>query len=342
MLQFRHQIRRGIKKTSCCTGCCSRHRSAKGHHDDIIDKTHHQLYASTANTLSSQQQQQQQQQQHQLQLEQALSTSNGSSSGGSTSSTGTCSSGSIDQSKVGIYHTANTNLINPAYVSHPPHGNVLLTRQQIDQQVDALAQLHHIEVSRILQERSCRAITPMSLPSVRGTPTTSFELYHSQLNPSRSEQPTPVIRHMAAHQQQQQQLFHNRTNSYTQATSQQPLHQPYQSPVPQIYNPIHSDGPVKRRYLQVHQPMSPPAQPPTQIFQHQKSGSCSSAISSQGSSSLVGPGAATYMQGPMAGGELTCSPNAFEMQQVHVRKQSSSSAGWLQALIIGFPLFQPF
>jgi len=307
--QFRHQIRRGIKKTSCCSGCCARQRSAKGHHDDIIDKTHHQLYASTANNLSSQQQQQ-------LQLEQALSTSNGSSSGGSTSSTGTCSSASIDQNKVGIYHTTAQTLnpaFTPTFVSHSPN-NVYLT------QVDALAQMHHLEVSRILQERSSRAITPMSLPSVRGTPTTSFELYHPQMNPSRSEQPTPVIRH-----QQQQQLFHNRTNSYTQATSQH-QHQPYQSPIQQIYNPIHSDGPVKRRYLQVHQPMSP-TQPQTQIYQHQKSGSCSSAISSQGSSSLVGPGAASFIQGPLSPGELTCDPaTGFEMQ-VHVRKQSSLSAG---------------
>ena len=186
-----------------------------------------------------------------------------------------------------------------------------------------------MEVSRIFQERSSRAITPMSLPSVRGTPTASFELYHPQMNPSRSEQPTPVIRHFPSQQQQQQQLFHNRTNSYTQATSQQqqqPHHQPYQSPIQQIYNPIHSDGPVKRRYLQVHQPMSP-AQPQTQIYQHQKSGSCSSAISSQGSSSLVGPGAASFIQGPLSPGELACDPaSAFEMQ-VHVRKQSSVSAG---------------
>jgi hypothetical protein len=178
--------------------------------------------------------------------------------------------------------------------------------------------MHHLEVSRILQDRSCRALTPMSLPSA--TPTHSFELYHSQLNPSRSEQATPVIRHLPG-----QQLFHNRTHSYTQATA--PQHQPYQSPIQQIYNPIHSDGPVKRRYLQIHQPNSP-GQHQTQIYQHQKSGSCSSAISSHGSSSLVTPGAASYIQsGQMSAGELACSsPAAFEMQ-VHSRKQSSLSAG---------------
>ena len=232
---------------------------------------------------------------------------------------------------MGIYHTTLNNAFNPSFVSHPP--NVILTRQQLDSQVDALTQMHHLEVSRLLQERSCRAISPMSLPSVRGTPTTSFELYHTQLNPSRSEQPTPVLRHLPD-QQHQQQLYHNRTHSYTQATSHQ---QPYQSPIQQIYNPIQSDGPVKRRYLQVHHPSPAPPPAPTQLFQHQKSGSCSSAISSHGSSSLVAPGAASILQGgsQMSGELASCSPAAFE-RQAHGRKQSSSSAGREKSLSLIF------
>jgi len=47
--QFRHQICRGIRNRSCCSCCCQRNHSIKGHHNDIIDKAHHQLYASTAN-----------------------------------------------------------------------------------------------------------------------------------------------------------------------------------------------------------------------------------------------------------------------------------------------------
>ena len=253
-----------------------------------------------------------------------MSTSNGSSSsGGSTSSTGTCSSASVDPNQVGIYHMPlNNTSLNPNFISHLSNG--FMTSQQLEQQVDALTQMHHLEVSRLLQERSCRAISPMSLPSVRGTPTTSFELYQAQMHPSRSEQPTPVIRHHP-----DQGLYHNRTHSYTQATSPQHLPQPFQSPIQQIYNPIQSDGPVKRRYLQVHHP-PPPQQTP--IFQHQKSGSCSSAISSHGSSSLVAPGCHP-LDGCQRSPELACNPAAFEMK-AHGRQQSS--AGRDKSLSLNF------
>ncbi len=255
--------------------------------------------------------------------------SNGSStSSGSTSSTGTASSGSVDANKVGIYHSQinsaaqflnnNSFTVQNGGVYMRPHAET-----QFSSINDPLTQLHHIEVARILQERSSRAITPMSLPSVRGTPTTAFEIYQTRMNPSRSEQPTPMIQHSP-----ETHLYHNRTPSYTQATQNLPM--PFQSPViHRIYNPIHTDGPVKRRFLQVHHPQTG-SQP---VFRHEKSGSCSSAISSHGSSSLVAPGVASVMDpGCQSSPELITNPGACFKMKVHGR-QSSSSAGRLHFLL---------
>ena len=88
--QFRHHIKRGLQKTPCC-----KHRiktASRQRDDDVIDKTHHQMYASTASITHNNG--------IQLSLEQTLapSSTNSGSSGsgpgsGSTSSTGTASSG---------------------------------------------------------------------------------------------------------------------------------------------------------------------------------------------------------------------------------------------------------
>ena len=43
-LQFRHQIKRGLQKTPCCK---HRIKTARQRDDDVIDKAHHQMYAST-------------------------------------------------------------------------------------------------------------------------------------------------------------------------------------------------------------------------------------------------------------------------------------------------------
>lgn len=194
------------------------------------------------------------------------------------------------------------------------------TETQFSTLNDPMTHLHHIEVARILQERSNRALTPMSLPSVRGTPTTAFEIYHTRMNPSRSEQPTPVIRHAP-----ETHLYHNRNPSYTQATQNLPM--PFQSPmIHHIYNPIQTDGPVKRRFLQVRPPENPQHQ---SGFKHEKSGSCSSAISSHGSSSLVAQGvASTLISGCQSSPTpLTNHGTCFELK-VHRRQSLSSTGLW--------------
>jgi len=186
---------------------------------------------------------------------------------------------------------------------------------------DPLSHLHRLEFARVFQERSNRAMTPMSLPSVRATPTAAFDLYNTPLNPSRSEQPTPVIRHAP-----ETHIYHNRTPSYTRATQNLPL--PFQSPMVQhhIYNPVHMDGPVKRRFLQVCPPENQQHQ---SAFRHEKSGSCSSAISSHGSSSLVAQGvASTLISGCQSSPTpLTNHGTCFELK-VHRRQSLSSTGLW--------------
>lgn len=187
-MQFRHQIKRGLQKTPCCK---HRIKTARQRDDDVIDKAHHQMYASTASITHNNG--------IQLSLEQALAPG---SSSGSTSSTGTASSGDqpLTNGKVGTA-VNNGQLNNAFYLNNlrnhqppPPYVNNQLT------------------VSPIPGVRGFPPGTPTafagqpaaSLPaSVRATPTADFELYPRHL----------------------------RTHSYTQATQPPALNQQIYNPV---------------------------------------------------------------------------------------------------------------
>ena len=82
LFQFRQPIKRGISRTPCC-----RHRAKTRQRDDIVDKTHHQMYASTASMTQNNG--------IHVTLEQTLAPSGSTS--GSTSSTGTASSNGDNQ-----------------------------------------------------------------------------------------------------------------------------------------------------------------------------------------------------------------------------------------------------
>lgn len=190
VLQFRHQIKRGLEKTPCCK---HRIKTARQRDDDVIDKAHHQMYASTASISHNNG--------IQLTLEQALAPG---SSSGSTSSTGTASSGEQPlNGKVGSPVNGQLNNVNVAagqlnnafYLNNlrsqpppPPYVNNHLNRYQPAGSSHAIVQP-----------------PPASLPaSVRATPTADFELYPRHL----------------------------RTHSYTQATQptlNQQIHNPVQS-----------------------------------------------------------------------------------------------------------------
>ena len=178
LFQFRHHIKRGLQKTPCC-----KHRiktASRQPDDDVIDKTHHQMYASTASITNNG---------IQLSLEQTLAPStsgSATSSGGSTSSTGTNSSDTpAPPSKV----LNNTYYLRPQQNPPPPY---------------------------IHQNRFPHHPPPASLPaSVRATPTADFELYPRHLRTNSYTQATqhflpgtaPLHRRFAVEQPQQAQAF---------------------------------------------------------------------------------------------------------------------------------------
>ena len=238
--QFRHHIKRGLQKTPCC-----KHRiktASRQRDDDVIDKTHHQMYASTASITHNNG--------IQLSLEQTLapsstnSGSSGSGSGsGSTSSTGTASSGEqpLTNSKVG------TPVVQPNGVvvgSNPGHGHLNNAFY-----LNNLRSTHHQPppppyVNQFNRFHGYPA-SPASLPaSVRATPTADFELYPRHL----------------------------RTNSYTQATQHHV--NPHAAIPQQIYNPVQST-PLHRRYNNNNNAVQ------QQNFQlrHLRSDSCNSILS---------------------------------------------------------------
>ena len=105
VLQFRHQIKRGLEKTPCCK---HRIKTARQRDDDVIDKAHHQMYASTASISHNNG--------IQLTLEQALAPG---SSSGSTSSTGTTSSGEQPlNGKVGSPVNGQLNNVNAGQLNN--------------------------------------------------------------------------------------------------------------------------------------------------------------------------------------------------------------------------------
>ncbi len=259
ILQFRHQIGRGLRKTPCC-----RHRSKNaGQRDDVIDKTHHQMYASTAlnhhhmsNHVVN----------NGLSLEQALHPANSSTSGGSTSSTGTASSGDVPP---GAHQNVNTNqltlnapLNNAAfYVNNNlrQHTTSPLPSQQMYPPPPYVNQINRFTPTTMIGH------APASLPcSVRATPTADFELY--------TPQPNGRLGH------------HLRTNSYTQAT-QQP------AATNHIYNSVSQSTPSHRRYTPTlangHASSSSPSSASAVVQQYQmrqlgaqgKSGSVNSILS---------------------------------------------------------------
>jgi len=175
LIQFRHSIKRGLQKTPCCK---HRIKTARQRDDDVIDKTHHQMYASTASITGNNG--------IQLTLEQAPTTS-----GGSTSSTGTASSGDgqpLANSKVGTPNhppsaaNAGGQLNNAFYLNNlrnplpPPYVNNQLTSSSTNQVAGGrYASANGVALNH--QHHQSPPV-PASLPaSVRATPTADFELY---------------------------------------------------------------------------------------------------------------------------------------------------------------------
>lgn len=243
LFQFRNQIRRGLQKTPCC-----KHRiktASRQRDDNVIDKTHHQMYASTASITHNNG--------IQLSLEQTLapsSANSGSSGSGSTSSTGTASSGDqlpLTNSKVGT-PIAN-GLPNGGQSGPLPHGAHLNNAFYLNnlRNTSNQPQLPPPYVNQF-NRFHYPASMPASLPaSVRATPTADFELYPRHL----------------------------RTNSYTQATQQ---HIPQHQQIPQqIYNPVQST-PLHRRYNN-NQNNNNAVQQQNFQLRHFRSDSCNSILS---------------------------------------------------------------
>ena len=227
-MQFRHSIKRGLQKTPCCK---HRIKTARQRDDDVIDKTHHQMYASTASITGNNG--------IQLTLEQALAPGGSSSttSGGSTSSTGTASSGDgqpLANSKVGTPNhppsaaNAGGQLNNAFYLNNlrnplpPPYVNNQLTSSSTNQVAGGrYASANGVALNH--QHHQSPPV-PASLPaSVRATPTADFELYPRHL----------------------------RTHSYTQAT------QPHHGHHNQIHNQIQNNNSTQHRDSRV--PLSTPS-----------------------------------------------------------------------------------
>lgn len=242
--QFRNQIRRGLQKTPCC-----KHRiktASRQRDDNVIDKTHHQMYASTASITHNNG--------IQLSLEQTLapsSANSGSSGSGSTSSTGTASSGDqlpLTNSKVGT-PIAN-GLPNGGQSGPLPHGGHLNNAFYLNNLRNTSNSQPPLPPPYVNQFNRFHypASMPASLPaSVRATPTADFELYPRHL----------------------------RTNSYTQATQH---HIPQHQQIPQqIYNPVQST-PLHRRYNN-NQNNNNAAQQQNFQLRHFRSDSCNSILS---------------------------------------------------------------
>ena len=242
--QFRHQIKRSLQKTPCC-----QHRiktANRQRDDDVIDKTHHQMYASTA-TIAN----------HnpgiQLTLEQSLAPSSsgqsGSSGSGSTSSTGTASSADQQLGKVGDAailnnHAFYLNNLRPNYPSHPNN-----QQPPPPPYVNQINRFNHTQ-NNLNQH-------PASLPaSIRATPTADFELYPR----------------------------HFRTNSYTQATQHLNPNNPtsvHRDPTSAHRDPTSVQStPLHRRYGASGVPMPNNQQNQFQRRNLRPSGSCNSILSS--------------------------------------------------------------
>ena len=257
----------------------------------MIDKTHHQMYASTASITHNNG--------IQLSLEQTLapssanSGSSGSGSGsGSTSSTGTASSGEqpLTNSKVGTPVQPNGVVVGsnpgPGHLNNAFYLNNLRSTHQPPPPPPYVNQFNRFHYPA--------SPHPASLPaSVRATPTADFELYPRHL----------------------------RTNSYTQATQ----HHVNPAAIPQqIYNPVQST-PLHRRYNNNNNA----AQQQNFQLRHFRSDSCNSILS-QDQISVQQQHHSPQQQIQQSREQLQSNSSTRQQQMLYDKlhgRQSSSSAG---------------